>query len=215
MKQQNFTTATKVYLAIAGIVIFGLGIGVRHRIAVSDQTDNLTVVGPNQSIQNSLTEMNIRDVVGVMEIGGTVPFSTVGQLYFNVRSDNHTEVHVRVAGLPLNITNAAEKNQQKSIPRVLSIMIARRSFDGTNFEYQQLGTMSLQQGEDEKLSGKFSTILPPSLNTDNKQVPALLDAERIVFDTESAGAKNIFSDKNPDLPAEVRNNPSPFLWTVI
>lgn len=201
------------YILIAA-AIFAMGYLFKHRMVINEEPDDIVVIGPNKAVQNSLSQMNIRDVVGVTNIsdGG---LQTYGQLYYNIKDDQSTEVHIRLKDIPKNIQSLTGEGASKTIPVQLDIFMARRSFDGLDFEYENVGVLSLSLGENDLLSGNFSTILPPSQNLSGKPVPAVIDVERIVFDTESEGAKNIFYDENADLPAKVRSRPSPFFWITL
>ncbi len=210
----------KTVLKTLGIIlisasIFALGYLFKHRMVINSEEDTIVVVGPNQAIQNSLSQMNIRDIVGVTKIGDGGGLSTYGQLYYNVTEDQRTEIHVRLKDIPNNITTSGEGGTSKSIPIKQDIFMARRNFDGLDFDYEKMGTLTLSPGENDLLSGNFSTILPPAQNLSGKPVPAVADVERIVFDTDIEAAKNIYFDENADLPAKVRQRPAAFFWIAL
>jgi hypothetical protein len=203
-----------IYFLIGGVG-FSLGYLAKNQRVVSGSEDKITVIGPNQAIQNSLSKMNIEQVVGVTKVGVENGFGEYGQLYYFVNDDKSTEIHIRLNQIPDKVSSNDESGPSKNIPRVLDIKLARRVFDDSNFDYQNIGKIKLDPEDNKLLSGKYSTVLPAITDRDGKLVPALSDVERVVFDTDSAGAKNIFQDKNADLPATVRNEPSPFFWVVV
>lgn len=215
MSKKKVTLFRKFIYVVIALAIFGLGYGFRYRMEVSSSADEITVIGPNQGIENSLSDMDIDDVVGVTLIDSESGFGSFGQFYRNVREDFYTEIHVRISGLPSQVRTLSGEGLTRNIPQSLDLSLARRSFDGLSFDYQNIGQISLELDDDGFLTGRFSTILPPAKDFNNNDVSALADVERVVFDTEVEGAKNIFFDKNADLPQQAREAPSPFLWVVL
>lgn len=190
-------------VTVAGVLLltFYLGFLSGNRERISDEPDNIAVVGPNLSIQNSLTEVEIRDIQGS---SNSVDIQVFGQLFFKTTEDGKTEVLITMKSVPSEVVQS--NNQVRiNIPNDFQIKTARRSIDGQNFEYEPIGVITLDEPVDGTRTGKFSTIL-------EKDISRL---ERIVFEARDNSIQNVFTDNSPDLPPIVRTQPAPFFWSEL
>lgn len=190
-------------VTVAGVLLltFYLGFLSGNRERISDEPDNIAVVGPNLSIQNSLTEVEIRDIQGS---SNSTDIQIFGQLFFKTTDDGETEVLITMKSVPAEVVQS--NNQVRvNIPNDFQIKTARRSIDGQNFEYEPIGVITLDEPVDGTRTGKFSTIL-------EKDISRL---ERIVFEARDNTIQNVFTDNSPDLPPIVRTQPAPFFWSEL
>lgn len=199
---------------LLGVLCFGAGWFARNRNLVSQAPDVITVVGANGAVQNSLSNMQILDIVGVGELDNeNTQYRQFGQLYYFVQEDLSTEIHIRLSGIPETITNRQENGPTKAIPRTLEVQLAILTIGGDDYTYQTVGQIKLSPDENNILRGEYSTVLEPVADYRGELVPALQDVQRIVFN--SLAEDNIFRDANDDLPIRVRERPAPFFWTVV
>jgi hypothetical protein len=194
------------FTSVLGILIltFYLGFLYGNRERVNDMDDNIQVVGPNLSIKNSLTEMEIREVAGSQDSQNIEVF---GQLFFKVETvdeEDQTEILIQMRGVP---DEAVQSNGEinVSIPNQLRVATARRSIDGLDYEYTYIGVLILDEPVENQRAGKFSTILESDLSR----------LERLVLFAEDENIQNVFTDTSPDLPPQVRSRPAPFFWVEL
>lgn len=180
-----------------GIFVFYLGFLYGNREKVNKSDDNILVIGPNSSIQNTLSLMEIRPILGSSD---SQNIQIYGNLYFKV-SEQQTEILIQINNVP-NEVKQPNSQAKKSIPNELKIATAKRSIDGQNFEYEEIGKLAFDQPQNNTRSGKFSTIIKKPISI----------YERIVLLPVLDNDSNIFIDTNPDLPPLVRSNPAPYYW---
>lgn len=189
------------YLSIVSIVVIAFGLGTLYGMREKENTkqDKITITGPNLSIRNSLTEMEIRQIEGSVDSKSITGF---GQLYFKINNDRDTtELLVNLTSVPQSISQSNQTNKI-DIPNTLKISTAKRSVDGLNYEYEYIGSITLEEPNNNLRSGRFSTIIENKLSS----------LERIVLFADDENIQNVFVDTSPDLPSEVRKKPAPFFW---
>jgi len=182
-------------------ITFYLGFLFGNRERVSELPDNIQVVGPNLSIKNSLTEMEIREIYGSPD---SQNIGVYGQLFFKNNGEDETEILIQMLNVPSQVL---QSNGQVAvdIPNQLRIATARRSIDGLDYEYNYIGVIIFDEPVNNLRSGKFSTILEQDISR----------LERIVFFAEDDTVQNVFTDTSPDLPPQVRSRPAPFFWSEL
>jgi hypothetical protein len=182
------------------VFVFYLGFLYGNREKYNNEEDEILVIGPNYSIQNSLTLMEIRPILGSNDSQNIQAF---GNLYFKLNKDQ-IEILIQINNVPNQVTQQNGK-VRKDIPNELKISTAKRSLDGQNYDYEEIGKLVFDQPQNNLRSGKFSTIIKTPITS----------IERIVFQPVLDNDTNIFVDDNPDLPSAVRSSPAPYFWVEI
>lgn len=199
MNLQKFWYVITIFGVLS--ITFYLGFLYGNRERMDARQPNLVVVGPNLSIENSLTRMEIRDIRGSRN---AKDIETFGQLYFKSNADGKTELLIRMAGVPAEVKQA-QGGATKSIPNELHIQVARRSLDGLDFITEEIGTLVFDEPINNVRSGRFSTVYDKTI----------VGIDRIQFVSIKEGEENIFLDSDPDLPPQVRTRPAPYFWVEL
>ncbi len=188
-------------IAVA-LIVAGYLLGVRNRIDSSH--NEITTISPNNAIENSLSQIQTRDVTGAINPGSVNIF---GQFYYKI-VDNRTEILIKLNNVPEEVKT---DSQSKKIPDKLKISTADRGLDGLNYEYQEIGVISFDEPKNGVRSASFTTVIEPN----EFGRPLISSIERIVFEPINDEEANIFKDSSPDLPQNVRDNPAPYFWIVL
>ncbi len=188
------------FAVLAGIFYLGFLYG--YREYYNSQPDEVSVVASNQSRHNSLSDIQVKDIWGAVSDKKSSGF---GQFYFKT-AEEKTEILVRLQNVPLKISG---QNNSLEMPASLTIETAALTSDGLAYEYEQIGTIHLDEPQNGKRSGEFSTILNYSIFGPAKNI------DRIVFRSENGAVENLFLDEDPNLPAGARREPAPFFWVVL
>jgi hypothetical protein len=202
-------TLKRLWYAVTIILILGvvfyLGYLFGYRETVNGAPDTISVTGPNLAVKNSLSEIEVKNIIGAI---GTPEGSNFGQLYYR-QTEISTEILLRFQNVPLKVTQAQNK-QEKLIPPVLLIQLAQRSTDGLDFVYTTIGKVSFDQPTAGNVRGaQFSTTINFALYKEEYKV------ERIAFYPERAEDSNLYIDTDKNLPLNVRNGPAPYFWVVL
>jgi hypothetical protein len=204
MKLQNITKYLGIFLLIATGLAVGYFYGVRDKYDY--KPDNIDTTGPNLAIQNSLSQLQTKDILG---FGENNTIKSFGQFYYNIRSDKSTEMLFSFSGIPISVKQTNGK-AEKNIPNQLNIELARTSIDGLSYIYENIGRITFDEPKsDGNRSGKFSTIIKP-VKTDKDFTPSLSSVKRIVFRPIIQEDENIFKDLDTDIPAKDRDLPAPY-----
>ncbi len=199
----NLKTITSVLLSALLLVLsFGFGYLYGNRERINNQPPIMEVKTANLARRNSLSDIRVLDIWGAVSSQKQTGF---GQLYYKT-SIKQTEILVRLQNVPLTVLG---NNQKVSLPNSLSIKTARRTSDGLNYSYETIGQIMLDEPVNGLRKGEFSTILDYSITDLDRRV------ERIMFYSADTMINNIFLDDDPNLPAQVRREPSPFFWVVL
>ncbi len=188
---------------IAGVVFY-LGFLFGNREFVNDQPDDITVVGPNSSRQNSFSDMIIKDIYMSKN---SRDITVSGQLYYKIVGDK-TEILIKLVNVPTEIKQS-ENNRKKNMPTTLLIETAQRVPSGMDYKYTEIGEISFDEPINGLMTGTFTTIVDFAL-TDFDSI-----IERIVFTSVDEDDENLFIYPDPNLPANVRNLPTPYFWIVL
>lgn len=189
------------------MITFYLGYLFATREKTENNADSITVAAPNGSIQNSLSQIETRNIVGSRDAKSEQNY---GDFYFKVLPDNKTEIMLRIDSAPLSIKASVEK----PIPSELNIALARRTAEGLDYNLEIIGKMTFDDASNGVRRGKFSSVLKPD-GQGAIERPALASIERILLLPTKAEDDNIYVNKNPDLPQKVRERPSAYFWVVI
>jgi hypothetical protein len=171
----------------------------------------------NGSSENSLTQIQIREVFGSANSKDKEPF---GKFYFVVKNKSNvltTDILLKIDQAPLRITSSDEKIV-KEIPLEMTIDLAFTTTEGLEFEYQNIGRVTLVPDGKKFLKADFSSILNLALDNKTNKV-----VQRIVLRPTDPTAINIFQDTDPNLPIKVRGDksrgisgePAPYFWVEI
>lgn len=194
-----------IYIVIIFVLLSGcfyLGSLYGQKQVVNQQENTINIIAGNQHKRNSLSDIQVIDIWGAVNNKKSNGF---GQLYFKVSQDQ-TEILVRLQNVPLKIIGV---NNSIDLPNSLSIETASLDVDGLNYDYKQIGIINLDEPVNGLRSGEFSTTLDYSIFTPNLMI------QRIVLRSSSNTLQNFFLDEDPNLPAQVRREPSPFFWVVL
>lgn len=185
-------------------VVFYLGYLMGNREYVNNQPDDIVLIGPNLSQQNSFSDMIIKDIYGSKNSKDIAVF---GELYYKIVGDK-TELFVRLHNAPLEVRQT-QNNLRKSIPQTLNIQSAERTPDGLKYNYTNIGQITFNEPQNDTMSAEFTTIVDFPLTAINSSV------ERLVFTGVEEGDENLFIYPDPNLPAYERNLPAPYFWVVL
>jgi hypothetical protein len=199
MNLRKFWIALGILAAIGIVFYLGFLYGNREKVDASE--DKTTVVGPNLSVQNSLTQIETRNIYGAVE---TQNIQVLGQLYYKLEDDNRTEILIKLENIPAKIRQSSSK-KEKPIPTELEIFTAKRSFDGQDYDYTKVGKIIFDEPRGNVRAGRFSTIV----------LENLANIERIMLFPVKPEEDSIFTDTSADLPLKVRQRPAPYFWIVI
>jgi hypothetical protein len=209
---------TALGLLIAVILTFYLGytIGTKDTFQ-SKFVPEIETVLDNGSQENSLTQIQIRDVLGSSNSKDKQPF---GKFYYVVKNKNGnttTDILLKIDQSPIKIISSDEKTT-KNIPLDMSIDLALKTPEGLEFAYQNIGKIQFVIDEKKNLKADFSGIISFALDAKNDKV-----VQRIVLRSTDPTLINIYQDTDPSLPIKVRGDktrgisgePAPYFWIDI
>ena len=191
-------------ISILGIIALILYSGylIGRRDLIDSAPDAITLIGPNSSIQNSLTEIEIRPIQG--SVDSQVVTANFGQFYFKSVSTDKIEILFRIQNVP-DLVLQNKSKQSRSIPNELDIVTCKRSINGLDYEYTKIGKLIFDEPKNKIRSASFSTIIKSNLN----------GVERVWLLPNKPEDANVFIDTSPDLPINVRKNPAPYFWVIL
>ena len=177
-------------------LIFFAGLFVGERNFFNSQTNTAVIVGPNQEIKNSLTEINKKPINGYN--GGAV---VIGEMLFKI-VNGQTEVLIQITQAPKQLRY---ENNVRDIPLQLKISLAKSTDGGSEFEYTDIGILSFD-ASGANLTAEFSSIIPATFG----------NFDRIVFrGIKPEDQQTFYILNDPDLPVNVRKQPAPYFWIRI
>jgi hypothetical protein len=201
----------KIWISMFIIVVMclvatgGFYFGVRER--ANSQPDKIIVRANNGAVQNDLTRIEKREVKGILE---TDKVGNYGQLFFINSDNNNTQMRIDLVDVPLMVKQL-KSGKQKLIPKELRVSLARTTKDGTDFDYEEIGTLIFDELNHNNLqTAQFSTVLEKSLYS---QTGGLV--QRVVLQATKPEDENFFSEDNPNLPINVRPKPAPYFFIEI
>jgi hypothetical protein len=203
MKLPDITRILAIFIGAA--VIFFLGYSVRGRDNYDKSADNITITATNGNINNSLSQIQTREILGFGPDKTTIPYGT---MYFNVLPNKDTEIRFIFNNIPVAYTQTGGATKQ--IPDNLNIFTATTSQDGKKYLFDLLGTIPFDPNSGALRTGNFST----KISARNKQ-PALNNVKQIVFKPLSEEQNNIYLLESGDIPPEDRNKPAPWFYVNI
>ena len=223
---QLFNTATDnklkflmcLGIIVALILVFYLGYVYGNRESrESKLIPKITTILSNGNRENSLSQIRIRDIYAS---NNSKDKQVVGRFYYIVKDDGgdavYTDILFKLDNSPLKVSNPDNKSET-DIPLDLNVDLAYRSLDGQGFDYTNIGQTKLSN-DNKSLKLDISAVLDFAI--DQKQSKSL---ERIVFRPLNPDQKNIYVDKNNNLPLKVRGDtglgisgePAPYFWVEI
>ena len=182
------------------VLIFYAGFLFGNREQVDKLPDQISIIAPNLSKSNQLSEIKIKEILGSEN---SQDIRSFGKLYYIIGKDT-TDLLFRIEDAPIKVGQLQNK-AQITLPKQFNIALARRNLNGLDFEYKEIGIISFNEPFKERQGAEFSTFT-------NEE---LLTWERIVLRSTDSNIKNLYLDTDPDLPQNVRNQPAPFFWVVI
>ncbi len=216
-----------VFMSVV-VLVFYLGFLYGAREIFSRETPTIEIGNPNSFEENSISNIEERDVFGVANDGANVIKKRYGTMYFMVNSDGHIEFSLRLDSVPISLRQPAT-GIEVFIPEELSVDYAVRTNDIDDgletYEYinvsddlgQKRAILKLSEVNSRTRQGRYDDIIKRS-TTDNKD----RNIERIVLRSIDANIQNIFIDGDKDLPIKIRGNqeatppipgqPAPFFW---
>jgi hypothetical protein len=214
-KAKIFTT---LGLFVVVILTFYLGYLIGNKdINQAKFIPEIETILENGSSENSLTQIQIRDVFGSSNSKDKQSF---GKFYYVVKANNGaatTDILLKIDQAPLQVTSADEKIS-KDIPFDMNVDIAFKTPEGLEFEYQNIGRIKFVVDEKKRLKADFSSIV--NFPIDNKSSKTV---QRVVLRPIDQTQINIFQDTDPSLPVKVRGDKTrgisgesaPYFWIEI
>ncbi len=190
------------FLSVLAVLalIFYAGFLFGNREQVDKSADEINIIAPNQAKSNQLSEIQIKDIVGSEN---SKDIRTFGKLYYIV-NENTTDLLFRIEDAPIKVGQLQNK-AQITLPKQLSISLARKNSNGLDYEYKEIGTINFNEPFKDRQKAEFSSYTEE----------VLLNWERIVFRSTDPNVKNLYLDTDADLPKNIRNQPAPFFWIVL
>jgi hypothetical protein len=208
MKIQDITRFLGIFVAVS--VIFFLGYLAGNRDKYEKIDEKIQIKAPNSSIQNSLSALKTKDILGFGENNSIVKY---GLLYYKILPDKSTEVFFTISNAPLVLKQANSK-AERAVPINLKLALARTSVDVLKYDYIEIGKITFEEPKNGTQSVVFSTIIPGT-KSGSETIPALNLVARIVFQPTRTEDENIFKLNSPDIPAQERDKPAPYFWVVL
>jgi hypothetical protein len=184
-------------LGVASL-IFALGFSFGNRIWFSNSTPTtVTTTHWNGAISTVLESIKS---VTLFARSSESEIKSVGQLVF-VTQANQTQIILKVDSMPINFSLV---DRQIATPKNLKIYRVLKTSDGTDYQTQQVGIITLEQ-VGSSLMGSFSTLL-----TTQKPQSAI---ERFVLLSESGTSDLPASPVLDFLPAKQQLQNAPYSWS--
>jgi len=185
------------------VFYFGFLFGIRENI--NSEKDEITLIGPNGANQNFITQIQKKDVSGLLN---SEKIATYGEMLFIVE-EKKTQILISLKDIPNSVKQTKSSNKlEKAIPSKLNVALARRTVDGLDYEYEIVGELSFDAPKNNSRSGQFSKILEQSFSDTSVKSIQRIELQPIDKNKDF----NLFSEDNPNLPIEVRKKPAPFFW---
>jgi hypothetical protein len=209
---------TALSLLIAVILTFYLGYSIGNKDAFQAKfVPEVETILDNGSSENSLTQIQIRDIFGSSNSKDKQPF---GKFYYVVKSKagvSTTDILLKIDQAPLEVTSIDQKTV-KDVPLDMTVDIAFKTPEGLEFEYQNIGKVKFVVDDKKVLKADFSSIINFALDDKTSKT-----VQRIVLRPTDPALANIFQDTDPSLPIKVRGDKSrgisgetaPYFWIDI
>jgi hypothetical protein len=209
---------TALGLLVAVILTFYLGYSIGNKDAFQSKfVPEIETIIENGSSENSLTQIQIREVFGSSNSKDKQPF---GKFYYVVKTKNGlstTDILLKIDQAPLKVTSADER-VSKDIPLEMTVDIAFKTPEGLEFEYQNIGKITFVVDDKKVLKADFSSIINFTLDDKTSKT-----VQRIVLRPTDPTQANIFQDTDPSLPIKVRGDKTrgisgetaPYFWIEI
>ena len=209
-------TASGLIIAISLTFYLGYTIGNKDAFQSKFVPEVQTIL-ENGSSENSLTQIQIRDVLGSGNSKDKQPFGKFYYITKNKSTPQTTDILLKIDQAPIKVISIDEKTV-RNVPLEMSIDLAFKTPDGLDFQYQNIGKVTLVVDDKKTLKADFSGIINLVLDDKNGKV-----VQRIVMRPIDQSLVNIFQDTDPNLPIKVRGDksrgiggePAPYFWVEI
>ncbi len=202
---KKFWIIITLFFVVILSTLGGYFYGTRERVNI--QPDKIVIKAPNGAVQNDLTKIEKRDIKGILE---TDKIQVYGQLFFKISDANQTQIRLDLANVPL-VVKQLKSGKQKSIPNELQVALAKVSRDGTDYEYEPIGTLIFDEiNKNSTRTAQFSTVIDRPLFITGTDL-----IQRIVVQATKPEESNFFSEDSPNLPIKARSRPAPYFFIEI
>jgi hypothetical protein len=220
MLQSILTNKSRIFTAlgllIAIVLTFYLGYSIGNKDAIQSKfVPEVQTILENGSSENSLTQIQIRDILGSSNGKDKQAF---GKFYYVTKNkDSTTDILLKIDQASTKVTSSDQKTV-RNIPLEMNVDLAFKTTDGLDFEYQNIGKISLVVDDKKTLKADFSSILNFVLDDKTSKI-----VQRIVLRPIDPTLVNIFQDTDPNLPVKIRGDksrgiggePAPYFWVEI
>jgi hypothetical protein len=222
MLQNIIANKSRIFTALGLLIAIGLTFYLGYSIGNKDAFQSKFVpevqtILENGSSENSLTQIQIRDVLGSSNSKDKQPFGKFYYVIKNKSTTQTTDILLKIDQPPTKVTSSDEKTI-RNIPLEMNVELAFKTTDGLDFQYQNVGKITLVVDDKKTLKADFSSILNFVLDDKTDKV-----VQRIVLRPTDPTLVNIFQDTDPNLPIKVRGDksrgiggePAPYFWVEI
>lgn len=190
-------------LSLFGIVslVFLSGYLVGNKSFINSEPVQVDIIGSNNFQDNNLSNIQFIDLNA--KVNKEDSTTKIGELLLirNKTESSKPQVMIRLTDLPVNY----DLDTTYSTPKSMKMMLADRTVDGLDYEYQELGTINMNVAQDSTYTAEFVTNIDIQDGTIDK-------FERLVF-FNSNGASQLPINDNSDFPSVIRSNNSPYIWS--
>jgi hypothetical protein len=135
---------TALGLLIAIVLTFYLGYSIGNKDAFQSKfIPEVQTILENGSSENSLTQIQIRDVLGSSNSKDKQPF---GKFYYVIKNKSTiptTDILLKIDQAPTKVTSGDEKTI-RNIPLEMNVDLAFKTTDGLDFQYQTVQRIVLR-----------------------------------------------------------------------
>jgi hypothetical protein len=210
--------AIAIGLLVAIVLTFYLGYSIGNKDSYQSKfIPEIQTVLENGSSENSLTQVQIRDVLGSSNSKDKLPFGKFYYIVKNKSASPTTDILLKIDQAPTKIISSDEKTV-RNIPLEMNVDLAFKTTDGLDFQYQNIGKITLVADDKKSLKADFSAIINFILDDKTDKI-----VQRIVLRPTETSLVNIFQDTDPNLPIKIRGDksrgiggqPAPYFWVEI
>jgi hypothetical protein len=222
MLQNLLNNKTRIFKALGLLVAIALTFYLGYSIGNKDMIQSkfvpdIQTVLENGSSENSLTQIQIRDILGSSNGKDKQPFGKFYYVIKNKSTPTTTDILLKIDQAPPKVTSSDQKSV-RNVPLEMNVDLAFKTADGLDFEYRNIGKMTFVLDDTKTLKAEFSSILDFTLDDKTDKI-----LQRIVLRPTDPTLVNIFQDTDPNLPVKVRGDksrgiggePAPYFWVEI
>jgi hypothetical protein len=222
MFQNLIANKSRIFIALGLLVAITLTFYLGYLVGNKDSLQSkfmpeVQTILENGSSENSLTQIQIRDVLGSSNSKDKQAF---GKFYYVIKNKSTTpttDILLKIDQAPAKVISSDEKTI-RNIPLEMNVNLAFKTVDGLDFQYQNIGKITLVADDKKTLKADFSSIINFVLDDKTEKV-----VQRIVLRPTDPTLVNIFQDTDPNLPVKIRGDksrgiggePAPYFWVEI